>query len=78
MAFYVERFKNMETKEFEVEVVTPLFLGGAYLGKAELRVPSMKGALRFWWRALHGSDDLEHMKERESAIFGSTTVQLFS
>jgi CRISPR-associated protein Cmr1 len=72
MAFYVDRFKNMETREFEVEVVTPLFLGGANTGKAELRVPSIKGALRFWWRALYGSDDLKDMKERESAIFGST------
>ncbi|HDZ91915.1 MAG TPA: type III-B CRISPR module RAMP protein Cmr1, partial [Deltaproteobacteria bacterium] len=73
MAFYVGRFRDMETKEFEVEVVTPLFLGGADPRKAELRTPPIKGALRFWWRALYGSDDLEDMKEREGKIFGSTT-----
>jgi len=28
MAFYISRFNDMETKEFEVEVVTPMFLGG--------------------------------------------------
>lgn len=72
MAFYISRFKDMETKEFEVEVVTPMFLGGADKNKAELRVPSIKGALRFWWRALYGSDDLEDMKKREAEIFGST------
>lgn len=73
MAFYIERFKDMETKEFELEVVTPMFLGGADPKKAELRVPSIKGVLRFWWRALYGSDDLEDMKKREDQIFGSTT-----
>lgn len=73
MAFYIERFKDMETKEFEVEIVTPLFLGGADPKKAELRAPSIKGALRFWWRALYGSDDLQDMKKREAKIFGSTT-----
>lgn len=72
MAFYVERFRDMETREFDVEVVTPLFLGGSDPQKAELRVPSIKGALRFWWRALYGSDDIKKMKEREDKIFGST------
>jgi CRISPR-associated protein Cmr1 len=72
MAFYITRFKGMETREFEVEIVTPLFLGGADIKKAELRAPSIKGALRFWWRALYGSDDLEDMKKREAEIFGST------
>ena len=62
----------MVTKEFEVEVVTPMFLGGADPKKAELRVPSIKGALRFWWRAIYGSDDLKEMKRREDDIFGST------
>lgn len=72
MSFYISRFKGMEQKEFEVEVVTPLFLGGSDPKKAELRVPSIKGALRFWWRALYGSDDLQDMKIRESEVFGST------
>lgn len=70
MAFYIERFKNMETKEFEVEVVTPLFLGGADPGKAELRVPSIKGVLRFWWRAFHSHLSLDDLKKQESEIFG--------
>jgi len=72
MSFYISRFKGMESQEFEVEIVTPLFLGGADTKKAELRAPSIKGALRFWWRALYGSDDLKDMKKREDKIFGST------
>lgn len=71
MEFYISRFKGMERLEFEVEVVTPLFLGGADTGKAELRVPSIKGALRFWWRAIHAHLSLETLQEKESKIFGS-------
>jgi len=33
------------------KIVTPMFLGGAD-HEEEIRVPSIKGALRFWWRAL--------------------------
>ena len=29
MTFYISRYKNMGSVEFEVEVVTPMFLGGA-------------------------------------------------
>ncbi len=70
--FCISRFKGVEQREYEVEIITPLFLGGADSQKAELRIPSIKGALRFWWRALYGSDDLKDMKQRESEIFGST------
>ena len=72
MDFYISRFKDMEMREFDIEVVTPLFLGGADPQKAELRAASIKGALRFWWRAVYGCDDLEDMKKIEAGIFGST------
>lgn len=70
--FNISRFKDIEKREYECEVVTPLFLGGADPKKAELRVPPIKAAMRFWWRALYGSSDIEKMAERESEIFGST------
>jgi len=72
MKFNLKRFKNLKTKEFVCEVVTPMFLGGADGKTAELRTASIKGVLRFWWRALYGGDDLTDMKKRESEIFGST------
>jgi CRISPR-associated protein Cmr1 len=54
-------------------IVTPLFMSGSDKSKAELRVPSIKGVLRFWWRALAlgrlGSVD--KVREEESRIFGS-------
>ncbi|MFO0762668.1 MAG: type III-B CRISPR module RAMP protein Cmr1 [Byssovorax sp.] len=50
----------------EFEVLTPMFLGGADQNQAELRAPSIKGALRFWYRAL----DPQYRKY-EHRIFGS-------
>ncbi|MBF0176262.1 MAG: type III-B CRISPR module RAMP protein Cmr1 [Magnetococcales bacterium] len=37
------------------EIVTPMFLGGADPAKAEalFRLASLRGVLRWWWRALH-------------------------
>ena len=72
---------HMERLEFELETVTPLFLGGAELrGKPELRAASVRGALRFWSRALFGGftgDDakgLESLRNIEAKVFGSTKV----
>jgi len=33
-------------------IVTPLFMSGSERSQAELREASIKGVLRFWWRAL--------------------------
>ena len=73
----------MQRIEAEFEIVTPMFLGGADPATTvELRASSIKGALRFWWRALHysrmvvaeGGDQakaLKKLRERESYLFGS-------
>jgi CRISPR-associated protein Cmr1 len=57
---------------FECETITPMFLSGADGSTPELRPPSIKGALRFWWRAMNGDLDLKTLKEREGEIFGDT------
>jgi CRISPR-associated protein Cmr1 len=49
----------------ELDVLTPLFLGGASQ-EAELRTPSVKGAMRFWYRALDPA-----YQTREGELFGS-------
>ena len=62
--------------EATYRVVTPMFCGGANPGHAELRVPSFKGALRFWWRALAWSrqdGDLEMIRREEDKLFGSAS-----
>lgn len=62
----------MHSITFTCETITPMFLSGADGQKPELRAPSIKGALRFWWRALNGHLSLEVLKEQEGKIFGST------
>jgi len=68
-------------------IITPMFISGADQNEAELRVPSIKGALRFWWRALKWSSCLENangeeqtaldnLYEQESACWGSSDDSL--
>lgn len=51
---------------FTFQVTTPLFMGGADPTKPELRPPSLKGLLRFWYRAVDPNFAL-----REAALFGA-------
>jgi CRISPR-associated protein Cmr1 len=60
----------MKTITFSCETITPMFLSGADGSTPELRPPSIKGALRFWWRAMNGGKD--NMREEEAKIFGGT------
>ncbi|MBN1192717.1 MAG: hypothetical protein JXA36_03360 [Coriobacteriia bacterium] len=65
----------------EYHLVTPAFLGGAGQRAETLRIPSFKGVLRFWWRAMVwaelrtdcASDEvaLSALHEREARIFGA-------
>ena len=59
--------------EASFRIVTPLFMSGSDKFKAELRVPSIKGALRFWWRALALGrlGTVKKVREDECRIFGS-------
>lgn len=69
----------MKTLTATYRIVTPMFLGGADpTSQAELRVPSIKGALRFWWRALMWGkvNSVEELRRRESELFGSTKPQI--
>ena len=71
--FNISRFLNLEERIYECEVVTPMFLGGANIKISEIRTQSIKGALRFWWRAIYGKKySLEEMKKKETKIFGNT------
>ena len=63
----------MQSITFECEVITPMFLAGADGVTPELRPPSIKGALRFWWRALNGHLELSELKRIEGKIFGDTS-----
>lgn len=61
---------------FEIETITPMFLAGADGKTAELRPPSIKGMMRFWWRALNGHLSRKDLKEAEAKIFGSSGEEI--
>ncbi|NLP17683.1 MAG: type III-B CRISPR module RAMP protein Cmr1 [Firmicutes bacterium] len=54
------------------EIITPLAIGGALPRSLELRSASVKGVLRFWWRAINADLPLDEMKKEEGGIFGSS------
>lgn len=66
----------MKSMTFHCEVITPMFLAGADGKTPELRPPSIKGALRFWWRALNANlvnnENYSELRKQESEIFGGT------
>ena len=65
----------MQTISATYRVTTPTFLGGAEpKERAELRLPSFKGALRFWWRAMAWErvKDPSRLRDEEAALFGSS------
>lgn len=49
-----------------------MFLSGADGRTPELRPPSIKGMLRFWWRAIQAENNFDKLNEIESKIFGSS------
>jgi len=67
-------------------VVTPVFGGGVRIDKTAphhkeidpvtpVRGASVRGQLRFWWRATHGCtcSSIEEMREREGALWGAAS-----
>ncbi len=70
--------KEIITKTYEIQVITPLFGGGVEAGNVDLVMPvrpsSIRGHLRFWWRATRGSiyTGYKELFQRESEIWGST------
>lgn len=62
----------MQSITFTCEIITPMFLSGADGTTPELRAPSIKGAMRFWWRAMNGHLELGELKRQEGEIFGNT------
>lgn len=56
-------------------IITPLFMSGADRKMAELRAGSIRGVLRFWWRALALGhyESWEEVRKAEFALFGSSS-----
>lgn len=60
--------------EVTYRIVTPMFCSGADQNTAELRLPSIKGAMRFWWRSLMWGHvkNCQELREQETALFGAS------
>jgi len=74
----------MREQTFKVQVLTPLFLGGADprnpRTQPELRAASVRGAMRYWYRALVGGsnlvnpNDMASLRGAEAQVFGTTEI----
>ena len=62
----------MKEIKFECEVITRMFLAGADGKTPELRTPSIKGAMRFCWRAMNEHLSIDKLREKEAEIFGGS------
>lgn len=62
----------MNKLSVNMKLASPAFVGGADQSKAELRVASLRGLLRFWWRAIQPPMTPTELREKESKLFGST------
>lgn len=65
------------TKTYEIHVITPIFGGGVKAGVNDpitpIRPSSIRGHLRFWWRATKGaSKTVTELRKREGEIWGTT------
>ncbi len=81
----LESNTNQPSLKAEFQVVTPMFIGDGAQSASSIRPPSIKGALRFWWRALNwsrclqesGSETkaLNQLHDEEAEIFGLAAKQ---
>lgn len=63
--------------EYECKVLTPMVVQGAEKNTSlrndedlVIRVPSLKGVLRFWWRLFCEEKDVKEVRKREGMLFG--------
>ncbi|MBT1247060.1 MULTISPECIES: type III-B CRISPR module RAMP protein Cmr1 [unclassified Thermosipho (in: thermotogales)] len=60
-----------ENLNFKCMVVTPMLCYGADKKYGlEIRAQSLKGVMRFWWRALNGHLSIDTLRKKEANIFG--------
>lgn len=65
-------------KKYTIELVTPMFGGGAKAGENDsitpIRASTICGHLRFWWRATRGTrfNNVAELRKREAEIWGDS------
>ena len=69
---------DTKTKKYYIQVITPIFGGGVKAGENDpvtsIRPSSIRGHLRFWWRATRGTrfNSVLELRKREGEIWGTT------
>ncbi len=70
-------FPGLISRKWLIDVITPLFGGGVEAGENDpitiVRPPTIRGQLRFWWRATRGLSfsDVQELRRREAEIWGA-------
>ncbi len=73
--------KKMVIDTREYKLITPLFGGGVKAGEVDQKTPirgtSIRGQLRFWWRACRGGqfETLSEMKQAEDKLWGGASTK---
>jgi CRISPR/Cas system CMR-associated protein Cmr1 (group 7 of RAMP superfamily) len=63
----------MNVARYTLNLLTPCFCSGSDQTKAEIRAPSVRGHLRWWFRTLGGfTSHPGSVREQEAAVFGAT------
>lgn len=89
IASLLGNLKEPKTITAEYVITTPMFIGDANQDATRISAASVKGALRFWWRALmwkevkfddknqrSDEDALRLLHQKEVRLFGGTTTEL--
>ncbi|MBY6269755.1 type III-B CRISPR module RAMP protein Cmr1 [Parageobacillus thermoglucosidasius] len=62
----------MQKREYMCEVITPMMTFDAEKSRLEIRATSIKGIMRYWWRALNGHLPPENLRKKEGEFFGES------
>jgi hypothetical protein len=66
----------MESREYELKLLTPCFCAGADPNKPEIRAPSIRGHLRRWHARLYGHNDVKSVWGGIGKGGGASKIQL--
>ena len=67
-----KRRDGMLVTEIECRATAPLFIAGADTRNPEMRAASIKGVMRYIWRAVQCASNVKSLRDAESRLFGST------
>lgn len=76
--FNADSHPDTIVRSYKIHVVTPIFGGGVKAGESDpvtaIRPSSIRGHLRFWWRATRGTkfDTVLELRTQEGKIWGTT------